>query len=110
MGNPETSAQLQAVLPLPLHPGLRTGTILGDTQIHHDLLHPVTACLCAVHDDLPYPPGRYAGQTRHVDKTTALRALHRAWTAAHGRDSVIGLAPSAAAAEVLGDSLGVRAE
>lgn len=43
-------------------------------------------------------------------KTAALRALHRAWTAAHGRDSVIGLAPSAAAAEVLGDSLGVRAE
>ncbi|MFT4081388.1 MAG: MobF family relaxase [Nocardioides sp.] len=43
-------------------------------------------------------------------KTTALRALHRAWTAAHGKDSVIGLAPSAAAAEVLGDSLDVRAE
>lgn len=43
-------------------------------------------------------------------KTTALRALHRAWTAAHGKDSVIGLAPSAAAAEVLGDSLGIRAE
>lgn len=43
-------------------------------------------------------------------KTTALRALHRAWTAAHGKDSVIGLAPSAAAAEVLGDSLGVRTE
>ncbi|HWV50638.1 MAG TPA: MobF family relaxase [Microbacterium sp.] len=43
-------------------------------------------------------------------KTTALRALHRAWMAAHGRDSVIGLAPSAAAAEVLGESLGVRAE
>jgi conjugative relaxase-like TrwC/TraI family protein len=43
-------------------------------------------------------------------KTTALRALYRAWTAAYGRDSVIGLAPSAAAAEVLGDSLGVRAE
>ncbi|WP_454115695.1 MobF family relaxase [Microbacterium lacticum] len=43
-------------------------------------------------------------------KTTALRALHRAWTAAHGRVSVIGLAPSAAAAEVLGDSLGITAE
>lgn len=43
-------------------------------------------------------------------KTTALRALHRAWTAAHGRDSVIGLAPSAASAEVLGDSLGITAE
>ncbi|WP_246846642.1 MobF family relaxase [Humibacter ginsenosidimutans] len=43
-------------------------------------------------------------------KTTALRALHRAWTAGHGRNSVIGLAPSAAAAEVLGESLGVKAE
>lgn len=43
-------------------------------------------------------------------KTTALRALRRAWVAEHGRESVIGLAPSAAAAEVLGDSLGVRAE
>lgn len=43
-------------------------------------------------------------------KTTALRALHRAWTAAHGRDSVVGLAPSAAAAEVLGESLSIRAE
>ena len=43
-------------------------------------------------------------------KTTALRALHRAWTAAQGKDSVIGLAPSAAAAEVLGQELGVRTE
>lgn len=43
-------------------------------------------------------------------KTTALRGLHRAWRARHGQDSVIGLAPSAAAAEVLGESLGVRAE
>lgn len=43
-------------------------------------------------------------------KTTALRGLHRAWTARHGQSSVIGLAPSAAAAEVLGESLGVRAE
>lgn len=43
-------------------------------------------------------------------KTTALRALHRAWTAAHGRDAVIGLAPSAAAADVLGESLGIRTE
>jgi conjugative relaxase-like TrwC/TraI family protein len=43
-------------------------------------------------------------------KTTALRALHRAWASAHGRDSVIGLAPSAAAAEVLGQELGIRTE
>ena len=43
-------------------------------------------------------------------KTTALRALHRAWTATRGKDSVIGLAPSAAAADVLGQELGVRTE
>lgn len=43
-------------------------------------------------------------------KTTALRGLHRAWTAEKGRDTVIGLAPSAAAAEILGDSLSIRAE
>ncbi|HEX4402086.1 MAG TPA: MobF family relaxase [Galbitalea sp.] len=43
-------------------------------------------------------------------KTTALRALHRAWTSTHGKDSVIGLAPSAAAADVLGQELGIRTE
>lgn len=43
-------------------------------------------------------------------KTTTLRALRRTWMTAHGRDSVIGLAPSAAAADVLADSLKVPAE
>lgn len=43
-------------------------------------------------------------------KTTALRALHRAWESTHGEGSVIGLAPSAAAADVLGDELGIRTE
>lgn len=40
-------------------------------------------------------------------KTTAMRALHQAWTNAQGRDSVVGLAPSAAAADVLAHDLGV---
>jgi conjugative relaxase-like TrwC/TraI family protein len=43
-------------------------------------------------------------------KTTALRALHTAWTATHGEGSVIGLAPSAAAADVLSGELGIRTE
>jgi conjugative relaxase-like TrwC/TraI family protein len=43
-------------------------------------------------------------------KTTALCALHRAWTSQHGRGSVVGLAPSAAAAEVLAVDLGVACE
>jgi conjugative relaxase-like TrwC/TraI family protein len=40
-------------------------------------------------------------------KTTAMRALYAAWTRAHGPDSVVGLAPSASAAQVLAEDLGV---
>lgn len=40
-------------------------------------------------------------------KTTAMRALHAAWATAHGPGSVVGLAPSAAAAQVLADDLGI---
>lgn len=43
-------------------------------------------------------------------KTTALRALRRAWEAEHGRGSVVGLAPSAVAAEVLARDLGIPTE
>lgn len=43
-------------------------------------------------------------------KTTALAALRRAWEAQHGPGAVVGLAPSAAAAEVLRDSLGIATE
>ncbi len=43
-------------------------------------------------------------------KTTAMRALHGAWTSVHGKDSVVGLAPSAAAADVLAQDLGVACD
>ncbi len=43
-------------------------------------------------------------------KTTTMRALHQAWERRHGHGSVIGLAPSAAAAEVLAEDLGVATE
>lgn len=43
-------------------------------------------------------------------KTTALRALRRAWEAEHGRGAVVGLAPSAVAAEVLAGDLGIPTE
>jgi len=43
-------------------------------------------------------------------KTTTLRALRTMWEGHLGRGSVIGLAPSAAAAEVLGASLGIKTE
>lgn len=43
-------------------------------------------------------------------KTTTMQALHTAWERRHGKGSVIGLAPSAAAAEVLAGDLGVGTE
>jgi conjugative relaxase-like TrwC/TraI family protein len=43
-------------------------------------------------------------------KSTAMAGLRTAWEAEHGPGSVIGLAPSAGAAEVLGAQLGVETE
>lgn len=43
-------------------------------------------------------------------KTTAMSALRRAWERQHGKGSVIGLAPSAVAARVLADDLGIATE
>lgn len=43
-------------------------------------------------------------------KTTAMSALRRAWEHEHGRGSVVGLAPSAVAAQVLADDLGIQTE
>ncbi len=43
-------------------------------------------------------------------KTTAMNALRRAWETEHGKGSVVGLAPSAVAAQVLADDLGINCE
>jgi hypothetical protein len=43
-------------------------------------------------------------------KSTMMEGLRVAWEAEHGARSVIGLAPSAAAAEVLADELGIDTE
>ncbi|WP_438940516.1 MobF family relaxase [Jiangella anatolica] len=43
-------------------------------------------------------------------KTTAMHALRRAWEREHGPGSVVGLAPSAAAADVLAGELGIQTE
>lgn len=43
-------------------------------------------------------------------KTTAMSAPRRAWEKEHGAGSVIGLAPSAVAAQVLADDLGIATE
>lgn len=43
-------------------------------------------------------------------KTTTMSALRRVWERAHGAGSVVGLAPSAAAAHVLSEDLGIPTE
>ncbi|MGC3021874.1 MULTISPECIES: MobF family relaxase [unclassified Brevibacterium] len=43
-------------------------------------------------------------------KTTAMAALRQAWEKQHGKGSVVGLAPSAVAAQVLGEDLGIATE
>ncbi|WP_431807291.1 MobF family relaxase [Microbacterium paraoxydans] len=43
-------------------------------------------------------------------KTTAMNALRRAWETEHGSGSVVGLAPSAVAAQVLAEDLGIETE
>ncbi|NYG20006.1 hypothetical protein BJY17_000753 [Agromyces hippuratus] len=62
---------------------------------------------------------RVAGSGRVVEvlvgpagagKTTAMNALRQAWEQVHGGTSVIGLAPSAAAAHVLAEDLGIATE
>ncbi|GAB2489994.1 MobF family relaxase [Promicromonospora xylanilytica] len=62
---------------------------------------------------------RVAVSARQVDllvgpagtgKTTTMRALRAAWEHEHGAGSVVGLAPSAAAAAVLAEDLGIACE
>jgi len=43
-------------------------------------------------------------------KTTTMRALRNAWMTEHGRGSVVGLAPSATAAQILAEDLGIACE
>ncbi|WP_331709394.1 AAA family ATPase, partial [Kocuria palustris] len=63
--------------------------------------------------------GRIAVSGRRLDvlvgpagagKTTTMNTLRRAWEKRHGKGAVIGLAPSAAAAAVLGEGLGITTE
>lgn len=77
----------------------RDGRLLGDDQ---------AAALAAVAvsgrvvDVLVGPAG--------AGKTTAMNSLRRAWETEHGKRSVVGLAPSAVAAQVLADDLGIATE
>ncbi len=77
----------------------REGRVLGDDQAGALASVAVSG---RVVDVLVGPAG--------TGKTTAMSALRRAWEAEHGRGSVVGLAPSAVAAQVLADDLGIKTE
>ncbi|WP_342001881.1 relaxase domain-containing protein [Microbacterium sp. LWH7-1.2] len=75
------------------------GIVLGEDQ--RTALHSIATSARAL-DVLIGPAG--------AGKTTAMHALRLAWEHEHGRGSVIGLAPSAAAARELADDLGITTE
>jgi energy-coupling factor transporter ATP-binding protein EcfA2 len=75
------------------------GLVLGDDQ--RAALHSVATSARPL-DVLIGPAG--------AGKTTAMHALRLAWESEHGRGSVVGLAPSAAAARELADDLGIATE
>jgi len=77
----------------------RKGHTLGDDQA--DALAKIAVSGRSV-DVLVGPAG--------AGKTTAMSALRRAWDHEHGPGSVVGLAPSAVAAQVLADDLGIQTE
>lgn len=77
----------------------REGRMLGPDQA--DALTQV-AVSARVLDVLVGPAG--------AGKTTAMNALRRAWEKQYGLGSVVGLAPSAVAAQVLADDLGITTE
>jgi conjugative relaxase-like TrwC/TraI family protein len=77
----------------------REGRMLGEDQA--DALMKI-AVSGRVLDVLVGPAG--------AGKTTAMNALRRAWETDHGKGSVVGLAPSAVAAQVLADDLGIQTE
>lgn len=80
-------------------PSRRNGPVLSADQAHAISRVGVSG---RVVDTLIGPAG--------AGKTATMLALRRAWEVEHGTGSVVGLAPSAAAAAVLGEDLGISTE
>lgn len=80
-------------------PSRRDGPVLSPDQAHAISRIGISG---RVVDTLIGPAG--------AGKTATMHALRRAWEAEHGTGSVVGLAPSAAAAAVLGEDLQIATE
>src|SRR5699024_6380939 len=77
----------------------REGRVLGEDQAEALVKIAVSG---RVLDVLVGPAG--------AGKTTAMNARRLAWESEYGRGTVVGLAPSAVAAKVLGEDLGIATE
>jgi conjugative relaxase-like TrwC/TraI family protein len=93
---PRIAPAMLRVLSLTRQPG---GVVLADDQL---AALSAIACSGRAIDVLVGPAG--------AGKTTAMNALRHAWETARGAGSVVGLAPSAAAAQVLAEDLGIPTE
>jgi conjugative relaxase-like TrwC/TraI family protein len=102
----------------------RAGTRTGPTTTLDAIEHAITTGgpneqSSTVSSEQAEAIARVAVSARQVDllvgpagtgKTTTMRALHAAWERERGPGSVVGLAPSAAAAAVLAEDLGIGCE
>ena len=92
------------VAPTPGEPDADEALASGRTVLSAEQAAAVSAVVTSGHrlDLIVGPAG--------TGKSTTMAGVRAAWEAAHGPGSVIGLAPSAAAAEVLADAVGVPTE
>lgn len=97
----------------------RAAPTIGLPIIEHVARTPATRGGPVLSPDQERAVSRIAVSGRNLDvlvgpagsgKTATMGALRRAWEHQHGAGTVVGLAPSAAAAAVLGEDLGVRTE
>ena len=94
-------------------PAVATGTVAAVTAV------PLPGASYSLSVDQAVAVEQIATSVRRLDvlvgpagtgKSTTMAGLRAAWEAGHGSGSVLGLAPSAAAAEVLAESLGIETE
>ena len=88
-------------------------------RCHHSPRGPARARTTRCPPSRPTPSASVVTSPRRLDvlvgaagtgKSTTMAGVRAAWEAQYGRGSVVGLAPSAAAAEVLADAVGVPTE
>ena len=99
--------------------GRTNAAVVSDAAAARAIALPVAGRTFALSADQARAVARITTSGRALDllvgpagtgKSTAMAALRAAWESEHGAHSVVALAPSAAAAQVLGEDMGVEAD